>query len=68
MKIAIMGAMPEEIEPLLSRVENVKKTEYAANTYYEAEYRGKELVIAYSKIGKVFAALTAATLIGKVWL
>ena len=65
MKIAIMGAMPEEIEPLLSQVENVRKTEYAANTYYEAEYHGKELVIAYSKIGKVFAALTAATMIEK---
>ena len=65
MKIAIMGAMPEEIEPLLSHVQNIKKTEYAANTYYEAEYKGKEIVIAYSKIGKVFAALTAATLIEK---
>jgi len=63
MRIAIMGAMPEEIEPLLARVDKLKKTEYAANMYYEAEYRGKELVIAYSKIGKVFAALTAATLI-----
>jgi len=63
MKIAIMGAMPEEIEPLLSQVEKVKKTVYAANTYYEAEYKGKALVIAYSKIGKVFATLTAATLI-----
>ncbi len=65
MKIAIMGAMPEEIEPLLSRVENVRKTEYAANTYYEAQYKGKEVVIAYSKIGKVFAAITATILIEK---
>ena len=65
MKIAIMGAMPEEIEPLLSQVEDVKMTEYAANKYYEAKYRGKDVVIAYSKIGKVFAALTAATLIEK---
>ena len=65
MKIAIMGAMPEEIEPLLSHAEKVKKTVYAANTYYEAEYKGKALVIAYSKIGKVFATLTAATLIEK---
>ena len=65
MKIAIMGAMPEEIEPLLARVENARETVYAANTYYEAEYKGKEVVIAYSKIGKVFASLTAATLIEK---
>ncbi len=64
-KIAIMGAMPEEIAPLLEKVENVKKVDYANNSYYEATYRGKELVIAYSKIGKVFSTLTAATLIEK---
>ena len=60
-----MGAMPEEIEPLLKQVEDIKKTEYAANIYYEARYKGKDVVIAYSKIGKVFATLTAATMIEK---
>jgi adenosylhomocysteine/aminodeoxyfutalosine nucleosidase len=64
-KIAIMGAMPEEIEPLLAKVENVNKVEYANNFYYEATYKGKELVIAYSKIGKVFSSLTASTLLEK---
>ncbi|MBU1667696.1 5'-methylthioadenosine/adenosylhomocysteine nucleosidase [bacterium] len=64
-KIAIMGAMPEEIAPLLEKVENVKKVDYANNSYYEATYKGKELVIAYSKIGKVFSTLTAAMLIEK---
>ena len=64
-KIAIMGAMPEEIEPLLAKVENIKKTVYGKNSYYEATYRGKEIVIAYSKIGKVFASLTATILIEK---
>ena len=64
-KIAIMGAMPEEIEPLLAKVENIKKVEYADNSYYEATYKGKELVIAYSKIGKVFSSLTASTLLEK---
>jgi len=65
MKIAIMGAMPEEIEPLLAQVENIKENRYANNTYYEATYQGKELVIAYSKIGKVFSSLTAITLVEK---
>ena len=64
-KIAIMGAMPEEIEPLLAKVKNVNKIEYANNSYYEATYKGKELVIAYSKIGKVFSALTATILLEK---
>ena len=64
-KIAIMGAMAEEIEPLLDKVENIKKIEYAKNIYYEATYRGREVVIANSKIGKVFASLTATILIEK---
>jgi len=65
MRIAIMGAMPEEIEPLLAQVEGVKESTYASNKYYEATYKGKEVVIAYSKIGKVFASLTATILIEK---
>lgn len=64
-KIAIMGAMPEEIEPLLAKLENVQECIYAANTYYQGEYKGKEVVVAYSKIGKVFATLTATMLIEK---
>jgi adenosylhomocysteine/aminodeoxyfutalosine nucleosidase len=64
-KIAILGAMVEEIEPILSRVENINKISYANNTFYEATYKGKEVVIAYSKIGKVFSTLTATLLIEK---
>ena len=64
-KLAIMGAMQEEIEPLLEYFENVKITEYANNKYYETSYGGLDIVIAYSKIGKVFASLTAATMIEK---
>ncbi|HFQ60980.1 MAG TPA: 5'-methylthioadenosine/adenosylhomocysteine nucleosidase [Epsilonproteobacteria bacterium] len=64
-KIAIMGAMPEEIEPLISKLDNVETMLYGANTYYEGSYHGQEVVIAYSKIGKVFATLTATMLIEK---
>lgn len=65
MKIAIMGAMPEEIAPLLERVGEYTSNEYAGNTYYEASYKGHSLVIAYSKIGKVFSTLTASTMLQK---
>lgn len=65
MKIAIMGAMPEEITPILEIVGDYNTVEYAGNSYYEASYKGSELVIAYSKIGKVFSTLTAATMIEK---
>ena len=58
-----MGAMPEEIAPILEKVGEYTKKEIADNTYYEATYKGIELVIAYSKIGKVFSTLTASTMI-----
>jgi len=64
-KIAIMGAMPEEVAPIVKKLDNLKETVYGANTYYEGFYHGKEVVVAYSKIGKVFATLTATILIEK---
>jgi adenosylhomocysteine/aminodeoxyfutalosine nucleosidase len=64
-KIAIMGAMPEEIEPIISKLDNMQTTVYGANKYYEGSYNGQEVVVAYSKIGKVFATLTATILIEK---
>lgn len=64
-KLAIMGAMQEEIEPLLAHFENIKVSEYADNKYYELNYNGLDIVVAHSKIGKVFASLTASTMINK---
>ena len=64
-KLAIMGAMEEEIEPLLAHFKNVNVVEFANNKYYEVNYNGLDIVIAYSKIGKVFASLTANTMIQK---
>lgn len=64
-KLAIMGAMEEEIEPLLSHFDSVNVVEFANNKYYEVSYKGLDIVIAYSKIGKVFASLTATTMIEK---
>ena len=51
MKIAIMGAMPEEVAPILKKLGEYKTTKYADNEYYEALYKGVEVVVAYSKIG-----------------
>jgi len=64
-KLAIMGAMQEEITPLLSYLSDIKEVSYASNTYYEAKYNGIDVVVAYSKIGKVFSTLTASTMIQK---
>ncbi len=60
-----MGAMPEEIEPLLKHFANYKTIDYAKNKFYTVDYNGHDIVIAYSKIGKVNATLTAATMIEK---
>ncbi len=73
MRIGIMGAMVEEIEPFLKKeiddeklLEDFKikeEIEYAKNRYYIGEYKNLEIVLCYSKIGKVFASLSASTLI-----
>ncbi len=64
MKIAILGAMREEIAPILSEY-NYKESKYANNTFYFIDYAGHELIVANSKIGKVNAALTATVMIEK---
>ncbi|QOP45355.1 5'-methylthioadenosine/adenosylhomocysteine nucleosidase [Sulfurimonas paralvinellae] len=63
MKIAIMGAMPEEVAPILERLDDVEEVNYAKNRYYKAKYKDIDVVVAYSKIGKVFSTLTAATML-----
>ena len=66
MTIGIMGAMVEEIEPILELVDEIEtEIDYANNKYYKAKYNNINLIIAYSKIGKVNSALTAATMIEK---
>lgn len=65
MKIAILGAMSEEIEPLLAILGKYEVVDYAKNKFYKAKYCGHDLVVAYSKIGKVNSTLTAASLIEK---
>ncbi len=62
MKIAILGAMSEEITPLLETLKNYTKIEHANNTYYFANYKNHELILAYSKIGKVNSTLSASAL------
>ncbi|MDR1007703.1 MAG: 5'-methylthioadenosine/adenosylhomocysteine nucleosidase [Campylobacteraceae bacterium] len=63
MKIAIMGAMVEEITPLLEKFKEYKVVEFANNKFYTLKYKNIDVTIAYSKIGKVNAALTASVLI-----
>lgn len=65
MKIAILGAMREEITPFLKKFPNHTQEEVGGNVFYKISYNGHELILAYSKIGKVHSALSASTMILK---
>ncbi|MRI83606.1 MAG: 5'-methylthioadenosine/adenosylhomocysteine nucleosidase [Nitratiruptor sp.] len=58
-----MGAMPEEIAPILEFLGEYRSFELAQNLYYQGRYKGLDVVVAYSKIGKVYAALTASVMV-----
>lgn len=65
MKIGIMGAMTEEINLLCSDLKNTKILNIGMRDYLSGELYGKEVVLVFSRWGKVAAAATAATLINK---
>ena len=62
-KIAILGAMELEIQPILEQLGDYKTILHANNKYYLAEYNNLELIIAHSKIGKVFSTMTTTIMI-----
>lgn len=65
MKIAIIGAMEEEVELLRSRIEE-KKTTIAGNSEYTSgKLGGAEVVLLKSGIGKVNAAMSTAVLLDR---
>ncbi|MDR1912738.1 MAG: 5'-methylthioadenosine/S-adenosylhomocysteine nucleosidase, partial [Helicobacteraceae bacterium] len=61
--IGIIGAMREEIDPILGKLSGVKTYLVGDNKYYEGVYGEKAVFAAYSRIGKVNAAITATILI-----
>ncbi|STQ86665.1 5'-methylthioadenosine/adenosylhomocysteine nucleosidase [Helicobacter muridarum] len=63
MTIGIIGAMKEEIAPLIGKYNNHKETTIGGNTYYNIKYNEHNIIIAYSKIGKVHSAISALVMI-----
>jgi adenosylhomocysteine/aminodeoxyfutalosine nucleosidase len=55
--------MREELEPILEKIEVTEKIQHFNNIFYKAKLENRELVLAYSKIGKVNAAITASVMI-----
>lgn len=65
MRIAILSAMREELTPFLEKFPNHTQEEVGGNVFYKVAYGEHELILAYSKIGKVHSALSASTMILK---
>ncbi|WP_163565419.1 5'-methylthioadenosine/adenosylhomocysteine nucleosidase [Helicobacter suis] len=61
--IGVMGAMQEEITPLLEIFSQHRAEKVGNNTFYIIPFKNTTLILAYSKIGKVHAATTASIMI-----
>ena len=61
--IGIMGAMPEEINGVAGLLQGVKTIHSGKRNYYTGQINGIDVVVVFSRWGKVAAASTAATLI-----
>ncbi|MBP1961271.1 5'-methylthioadenosine/adenosylhomocysteine nucleosidase [Paenibacillus aceris] len=64
-KLALIGAMNEEIELLVSHMTDVRETVKAGITFREGAYFGKDVVVCRTGVGKVNAAVTTQILIDK---
>lgn len=64
MKIAIIGAMNEEIKFLVSKLEKTNKKQINNFTFFEGYYNKLELVITQSGVGKVAAGMLLTALNG----
>lgn len=65
MKIAIIGAMEEEVIILRNKLENTKQDVIAGSQFTEGTYKGIEVVLLKSGIGKVNAALSTTLLLDR---
>lgn len=62
MKIAIIGAMEEEVELIKSNLADSHIEEYNNYKFYIGKYKNLELIVVVSKIGKVAAGMLCGTL------
>jgi len=62
-KIGIISAMQEEVKALLDELKNITTVEKGKRTYYSGTLFNKEVVIVFSRWGKVASAATTTQLI-----
>lgn len=65
MKIAVIGAMEQEVELLRDALQNTKTETIANSEYTTGTYEGKEVILLKSGIGKVNAAMSTTILLEK---
>jgi len=63
--IGIMSAIPEEITGVVHLLQNKKEIRLGKRIYYTGAINNQEVVVVYSRIGKVAASTTISTLILK---
>ncbi|WP_416144501.1 5'-methylthioadenosine/S-adenosylhomocysteine nucleosidase [Planococcus koreensis] len=63
MKIGVIGAMEEEVHLLRASLDNVKTEEIANCEFTSGTYKGQEVVLLKSGIGKVNAAMSTTLLL-----
>lgn len=63
MKIAVIGAMEQEVELLRAALTNTATTTIAGSEYTTGTYDGKEIILLKSGIGKVNAAMSTTVLL-----
>lgn len=61
--VGIIGAMKEEIEMIISKMQEIEEVHFGIRTFYVGLYNDKEIVIVQAGIGKVNAAVTTTLLI-----
>ena len=61
-KLGIIGAMREEVETLVEKLQAVKTQTHAWSTYYEGKLEGCNVVVVQCGVGKVNAAMCAQIL------
>lgn len=63
MKIGVIGAIEEEIKLLMEEIQILSEETIGMRTYYTGNLFGRQVVLVYSRCGKVAAASTVTTLI-----
>ena len=62
-KVGVIVAMQKELDLYIKNLDNYRVVTFHHKPFYIAQYKGIDLIIAVSGIGKVVAALTASNMI-----